>query len=412
MNNNSTTNDRNDLQNETYQQDISYAANDPSNVTGRESSRNRSHSETLPSHTTETVHRYSHAFPLIKEYPDEILHQTIFVDKVIEVPQTITVLKPVYKKEIRELIREVPKIIERTIDRVVEVPDTKNIYPYFNNALQSCKTPVSVKKGTDASSNIPSGNNMCTCNTSPEESNAGMHPQCYATFPSQPLMNEPNTTCSLPIAYGSSKLESPSSAYQPPVCYTYASPQHTPNLPKPIYPECIPVTNMVPECSGTSTVLPYYTPTFPSASSYPTVVYPGTQPPMMAMTPCQPCTLIKPPTLAVPTRIQQPVIPCPGFPFSSSIQLRNDTSGAKLYKPKKPSMCCFTKPFLERQNLRKRNTDSQFFILKSSPFNTSFQMNRQTNNTYPRTMTYAYPYSLQGTTIYSSPVTAPFPFPM
>jgi hypothetical protein len=133
---------------------------------------------------------------------------------------------------------------------------------------------------------------MCTCNTSPEESNAGMHPQCYATFPSQPLMNEPNTTCSLPIAYGSSKLESPSSAYQPPVCYTYASPQHTPNLPKPIYPECIPVTNMVPECSGTSTVLPYYTPTFPSASSYPTVVYPGTQPPMMAMTPCQPCTLV------------------------------------------------------------------------------------------------------------------------
>lgn len=80
--------------------------------------------------TIESVRRIERDFPLIEEEPEEVLQPIVYDDKIVEVPTTITVIKPVYKKEVRELIREVPKIIEKTVDRLVEIPDVQYVYRF------------------------------------------------------------------------------------------------------------------------------------------------------------------------------------------------------------------------------------------------------------------------------------------
>lgn len=48
--------------------------------------------------------------------------------------------RPVFRKEVRELIKEVPKVITKTIDRVVEVPEIK----YVDKFEEVCSTRSSI----------------------------------------------------------------------------------------------------------------------------------------------------------------------------------------------------------------------------------------------------------------------------
>lgn len=70
------------------------------------------------------------------ERPYEVA-QHVYKDNVVEIETPVTVLKPILKKEIRELIREVPKIVTKTIDRVVEVPEV-NYIDKFEEVRDGC----------------------------------------------------------------------------------------------------------------------------------------------------------------------------------------------------------------------------------------------------------------------------------
>lgn len=76
--------------------------------------------------THETRKRIEQDFPLTIERPLDVI-QNVFDDKIVEVPTPVTVMKTVFRKEIREMTKEVPKIVRKTVDRIVEVPEIKYV---------------------------------------------------------------------------------------------------------------------------------------------------------------------------------------------------------------------------------------------------------------------------------------------